>query len=243
MGQLGEHSDAKLVASKVFFSFKGSVTCGTKNQKMPPWGSAFLLLRAHDFKLSIKDQPCPIQPGEWLHSQCSHPSVASSSATSWPHPPAGGQLIAALCSRYEHAKSCVKIAGKGSSNPPGRTEKGERRRTTCELKWAGSSQTQRWWKKWGCVVMLCKRRFPSWQSWGEWEQRFWEVQNVNRNAELLIKNHTCIMLGWDMVRHNRCGNAIFWQREGKIHLQNSQLVGKKLHLVVFVCIFMRITGS
>lgn len=36
MGQLGEHSGAKSVASKVFFNFKGSVTRGTENQKMPP---------------------------------------------------------------------------------------------------------------------------------------------------------------------------------------------------------------
>lgn len=36
MGQLGEHSGAKSVASKVFFNFRGSVTRGTKNQEMPP---------------------------------------------------------------------------------------------------------------------------------------------------------------------------------------------------------------
>lgn len=32
-------------------------------------------------------------------------------------------------------------------------------------------------------------------------------------------------------------------KEGKIPLQNSQLAGKKLHLVVSVYIFMRVTGS
>lgn len=88
-----------------------------------------------------------------------------------------------------------------------------------------------------------QEKVPSRQRLGIWKQRYWEVQNVNRNAELLIKNHVCIMLGCDMVWHNRCGNAVFRQREGKISLQNSQLAGKKHHLVVFVYIFMSITCS